>query len=67
MAGVGSGPHLMGSSPGEGRVSLGLDLKESPLMGQKPTHLQLLSLTGWVAVYSCIKRGLVGWCGDLTD
>lgn len=55
MAGVGPG------------LSLGLDLKESPLMGQKLTHLQLLSLTGWVAVYSCIKQGLVGWGGDLTD
>lgn len=46
MAGVGSGPHLMGSSPGEGRVSLGLDLKESPLMGQKPTPYSFSPLLG---------------------
>lgn len=36
-AGVGSVPYLMGSNSGEGRASLGLDRKESPLMGQKPT------------------------------
>lgn len=33
----------------------------------RANHPQLLCLITWASVYSFIKQGLLGWCGDLTD
>lgn len=38
MAGIDSIPYLVGSNDGEGRVSLALNHKDSPFLGEKPTY-----------------------------